>query len=611
MKKRKYLYRLAIILCFIVFLPTILFLDIFWKKSFVELEQINEVYYDKMLDSYISLFDDIIQELNTFAASVSVESRQYTSLLYNGVEELDGNSLHLYKVSKKLAEKQVSSNVSDWGIYVYDIDRIIGPGYAASLEQFVFRYGEHHQEKPHLASFFSLENYEMAEKFFCTTGSEDEFDGNLLIGICTRIGRNNDRALIYFEVSPQDIENTLVIMDGQGMEFYLVDNDTETILLSWGQNAGENIKKVIALEDTRIVDGMSQKALYKKGSSNTKLSIYAYIAEETIQNSLIEYVRDIRKLLLVIVFALMLIIMIALYVAYKPVKDLTKELNWTDGGEFESVRDILDTRRSKIMEQEMLIMDMLFNNLLYGTHVSEKAIKCLGVDGSMQHYCVFVLQGYILPNSVAEVLANEMMKKHQTRLFITDLQGENSSVFIAFLKNPDITGLCEYLKQWVKQLPGEEFILYIGKIVNKLDAIQSSFLSCLEQAKKQEAEEEKKKKDLIQKSEKEEQQKLLKEDILAYLDVNYKDVNLNQAYVADLFKISNYTLSRLFKNQVGIGFSEYVVAKRLECAKELLLTTSYSVNEISTMAGFNGTSYFCKIFKAYEGVSPTAFRESH
>ena len=90
----------------------------------------------------------------------------------------------------------------------------------------------------------------------------------------------------------------------------------------------------------------------------------------------------------------------------------------------------------------------------------------------------------------------------------------------------------------------------------------------------------------------------------------YRDVNLNQAQVSDLFKISNYTLSRLFKNQVGIGFSEYVVSKRLECAKELLITTSYTIGEISNMSGFNSTSYFCKIFKVYEGVSPTVFRES-
>ena len=374
MKKRKYLYRLIIIIILILFLPTILFFDVLWKKSFAELEKANEVYYDKMLDAYISLFDDIIKELNTFAASVSAESRQPTNILYNGVEELEGNYLHLYNVANALAQKQVASNVSDWGIYVYDIDRIIKPKHTLSSEQFIWTYEEVTNEKLPLAEVFSLENYEMSKMSFYTTNGADSYDGNLLIGICTRIGKNNDKAMVYFMVSPLNIENSLVIMDERGMEFYLVDNKTDTILLAWGQNAGENVEKVTSAEENYETDEMSQRALYKKDSGYTKLSIYAYITEESLQNNIMNYTRSTQKLLLAISLILIAMCMIALYIAYKPVKDLTKELDLTDDGEFEAVRNVLDIRRSKIIEQEILIMDMLLNNLLYGVHISKKAI---------------------------------------------------------------------------------------------------------------------------------------------------------------------------------------------------------------------------------------------
>lgn len=79
--------------------------------------------------------------------------------------------------------------------------------------------------------------------------------------------------------------------------------------------------------------------------------------------------------------------------------------------------------------------------------------------------------------------------------------------------------------------------------------------------------------------------------------------------MADAFQISSYTLSRMFKSQVGIGFTEYVNAKRLDYAKELLLTTSYSIREISILSGFGNDNYFSRIFKASTGVSPTRFRE--
>ncbi len=70
-------------------------------------------------------------------------------------------------------------------------------------------------------------------------------------------------------------------------------------------------------------------------------------------------------------------------------------------------------------------------------------------------------------------------------------------------------------------------------------------------------------------------------------------------------------MSRMFKSQVGIGFlhTEYVNAKRLDYAKELLLTTSYSIREISILSGFGNDNYFSRIFKASTGVSPTRFRE--
>ena len=143
----------------ILFLPTILFLDVFWKKSFAELEKANEVYYDKMLDAYISLYDDIIQELNTFAASISAESKGATSVLYNGVEELDENYLQLYKGANALKEKQILSKVSQWGIYFYEIDKIIKPWSTLSSEQFIRGYGKASDKDTSLTELFSLDNY--------------------------------------------------------------------------------------------------------------------------------------------------------------------------------------------------------------------------------------------------------------------------------------------------------------------------------------------------------------------------------------------------------------------------------------------------------------------
>ncbi|MBQ8230977.1 MAG: helix-turn-helix transcriptional regulator [Lachnospiraceae bacterium] len=609
MKKRKYLFRLIAVVILLMIFPVILFFDFFWKKSFDELEKANEAYYNKVLDSYISLYDETVRSLNMFAASISTESREQTSLLWNGIEELGGDYLQLYKVSKSLEEKYSRSDVSEWGIYLHDVDKIIKPSTTMSSMQFIYgiesRYGENEQ----LSEFFSLESYTPGDKLFCTTSSEGTYNGYLVVGICIKIGENDDKALVWFALSPKDIEDSLIIMNEQGMEFYLIDEATNQIMLAWGDNAGEDIESVISLEEVRKIAGREQKVLYRKNSAYTEFSIWAYVSEESLQNNIIDYVYSMRKLLVVTFVVLIFICLGAIYIVYKPVYKLTTELDYSGESEFEAIRNLLDDRHSTIKEQEMLIMDLLLNHLVYGVHVSEKRIKRLGVDASMRYYCVFLLEGYVLTNGEVERLADEMAKEHQSRLFVTDWEGENSSVFILFLKNSDVSSIEACLRKRLRGNFIENCDLYVGKIVDRLDDIQMSLRSCFEQAKKKAVEEKRRIASEEGSNAKEEVRRKLKEEVLAYLELNYRDADLNQAQVADMFRISNYTLSRLFKNQVGVGFTEYLVAKRIEYAKELLLTTSHSVSEISTMAGFSGINHFSKSFKLYVGMSPTAFRK--
>ena len=88
-------------------------------------------------------------------------------------------------------------------------------------------------------------------------------------------------------------------------------------------------------------------------------------------------------------------------------------------------------------------------------------------------------------------------------------------------------------------------------------------------------------KDLKSLEQKEECCKKQQEDILNYLGKHYADPDLSQLQVAEAFEMSTSTLSRLFKNQIGVGFSEYINEKRIERAKDLLLTTSASTREIA------------------------------
>ena len=54
---------------------------------------------------------------------------------------------------------------------------------------------------------------------------------------------------------------------------------------------------------------------------------------------------------------------------------------------------------------------------------------------------------------------------------------------------------------------------------------------------------------------------------------------------------------------------EYISRKRVTQAKELLLSTSKSIEEIAKLAGYDNPTYFGMVFKKYEGTTPTDCRK--
>jgi YesN/AraC family two-component response regulator len=56
--------------------------------------------------------------------------------------------------------------------------------------------------------------------------------------------------------------------------------------------------------------------------------------------------------------------------------------------------------------------------------------------------------------------------------------------------------------------------------------------------------------------------------------------------------------------------SEFIIKKRLEKAKLLLLTTNYPLSEIIQQTGFKTTPYFCRMFKKYTSFTPEQFRKN-
>ena len=67
--------------------------------------------------------------------------------------------------------------------------------------------------------------------------------------------------------------------------------------------------------------------------------------------------------------------------------------------------------------------------------------------------------------------------------------------------------------------------------------------------------------------------------------------------------------SRIFKEDMGMTFKEYLNKLRIEKSKNLLISGNLPIVEISAMVGFNDQSYFSRTFKQLTGVTPDRYRK--
>ncbi|WP_223066160.1 response regulator [Paenibacillus caui] len=96
--------------------------------------------------------------------------------------------------------------------------------------------------------------------------------------------------------------------------------------------------------------------------------------------------------------------------------------------------------------------------------------------------------------------------------------------------------------------------------------------------------------------------------IQKFVDQNYcYEITLSS--LAEKFYINETYLSSIFKQSVGMTFSEYVISLRMHKAKELLKENKLKLTDIATLVGFSTSSYFSTSFKKFYGKSPKEFRE--
>lgn len=82
------------------------------------------------------------------------------------------------------------------------------------------------------------------------------------------------------------------------------------------------------------------------------------------------------------------------------------------------------------------------------------------------------------------------------------------------------------------------------------------------------------------------------------LDITAQTLNLNASY-----------LSRLFKEETQMTFTEYLNKIRIQSSCMLMESGHLTLKQISSEVGFISYTYFFKVFKSFTGMTPQAFMD--
>ena len=86
-----------------------------------------------------------------------------------------------------------------------------------------------------------------------------------------------------------------------------------------------------------------------------------------------------------------------------------------------------------------------------------------------------------------------------------------------------------------------------------------------------------------------------------------QEIRLEEA--AEAAGISLYHLCRLFKAATGQTMRSYLLKERIRTAKQLLAVSDYTIPQIAALLCFCDQSYFTRVFRQLEGITPGAYRD--
>src|SRR5262249_10099957 len=98
--------------------------------------------------------------------------------------------------------------------------------------------------------------------------------------------------------------------------------------------------------------------------------------------------------------------------------------------------------------------------------------------------------------------------------------------------------------------------------------------------------------------------------VTEFIDENL-EYDLTLAEIAEMAELSPFHFARSFKQATGSTPIQFLMQRRVDFAKRLLVESEFQIVEFGLRAGFKNQSHFTTLFRKVTSMPPKAYRNEH
>ena len=308
----------------------------------------------------------------------------------------------------------------------------------------------------------------------------------------------NKDALVFFAMDQLAIERELrarfhdasavAILDEQG-EFLVRGSDFSRNLVNSSSFSNFLTDESSATYVTS--SGTANIRIYKYRDASTGYMSLVSIYEDGMEAYLRQWITGIRAILFFSSIAIFVLLLITVYINYRPLKLLVSKYSDKASPSARSELEILDSAflaaDEKLSDQRQQLKHFLLGDLLRGRHPEQMLLEESGLTENVHGYAVFSLRGSSINSVYADQIAKTLADAFDCESFITSITYQPQQVLICVLREQiEPTDLQSLIEDTLQKMMGQTYHVYPGAIVNQVSEIRASYLQSLSSASENE-----------------------------------------------------------------------------------------------------------------------------